>query len=461
VKTSVPFLLALLLLGCTGVRPEPPVNANVISPQNWRTSFSASDSTSKEWWKTFNDPILTVLIDKAMSNNVDIAIAAERVTEARAQFRLINGQRYPNVGIGAGVARERSVNAFGQAIVQNEGQVLLSASYDADLFGRVAYASEAAKASILATDASRDTVALAVLTSTATGYINLRALDARLLVLKDTLKVRAESLRIAKRRADTGYSTKLEREQAEAEYHATEQQIPIIELAITRQEDALSILLGENPGAIERGNQLYEIALPPINAGLPSELLRRRPDIYQAEQQIVAADRSLDAARAAFMPNIQLSADAGYVTSSLLDNPVRVFSIGGSILAPLFQGGRLHAQADQAASKRDQAAFNYRKTVLSAFKDVDDSIALVSRTAEQEQYLIKQRDALARALTLATKRYKGGYSPYIEQLDAQRGLLSAELALIQARADQLNGIISLFQALGGGWEIAGINRSQQ
>ena len=450
-KRAFSLLLILLVFGCTGIRPEPPAAAKVTSPDAWRTLSGTSDTVSSNWWKLFNDPTLTLLVDKALANNVDIAIAAERVTEARAQFRLINGQRYPSLGVGAGVARERSVNAFGKPVVQNEGQVLLSASYDVDLFGRIAYASEAAKASILATEAAQESVKLAVVTSTASGYINLRALDARLLVLKDTLATRAESFRIAKRRADTGYSTNLEREQAEAEFHATEQQIPIVELAITRQEDALSILLGDNPRAIERGNQIYDLVLPPINAGLPSELLRRRPDIYQAEQQIVTADRNLDSARAAFMPNIQLSADVGYVASSLLDNPVRVFSIGGSILAPLFEGGRLHAQADQATSRRDQAAFAYRKTSLTAFKEVEDSLALVARTKEQEGYLAQQRDALDRALKQATKRYKGGYSPYIEQLDAQRGLLATELSLIQARADELNGAVSLFQALGGGW----------
>ena len=184
---------------------------------------------------------------------------------------------------------------------------------------------------------------------------------------------------------------------------------------------------------------------------LPSELLRRRPDIAQAEQPIVAADRSLDAARAAFLPSIRLGAAGGYVDSTLIADPVGIFSIGGSILAPLFEGGRLRAQADVAAARRDQAAYFYRKVALNAFREVEDALAALQRTSEQELVLRQQRDALARALVQATNRYRAGYSSYLEQLDAQRGLLSADLSLVQANNDRLSAAVNLFQALGGGW----------
>jgi outer membrane protein TolC len=184
---------------------------------------------------------------------------------------------------------------------------------------------------------------------------------------------------------------------------------------------------------------------------LPSELVRRRPDIAQAEQLIVAADRSLDAARAEFMPSIQLGLSGGYVDSTLIADPVGIFSIGGSILAPLFEGGRLHAQADAAAARRDQAAYQYRKVALNAFREVEDALAAFQRTYEQELILQQERDALARALVQATNRYHAGYSSYLEQLDAQRGLLSADLSLVQARGERLGAAVNLFQALGGGW----------
>jgi outer membrane protein, multidrug efflux system len=294
-------------------------------------------------------------------------------------------------------------------------------------------------------------VKLAVASSAAAGYIGLRSLDARLAVVRDTVTARAESLRVAQRRAQQGYATQLELEQAEAEYHATEQLVPALQLAIARQENGLSALLGENPRAIERGIALAALTIPSVPTMLPAELLRRRPDLAQAEQQIVAADRSLDSARAAFLPSIRLGASGGYVDSTLIQDPVGIFSIGGSILAPLFEGGRLRAQADTAAARRDQAAYSYRKVALNSFREVEDALAAVQRTSEQELVLRQQRDALARALLQATNRYRAGYSSYLEQLDAQRGLLSADLSLVQANNDRLSAAVSLFQALGGGW----------
>jgi NodT family efflux transporter outer membrane factor (OMF) lipoprotein len=210
-------------------------------------------------------------------------------------------------------------------------------------------------------------------------------------------------------------------------------------------------LLGENPRAIERGVAISTLASPTVPKVLPSDLLRRRPDIAQAEQQIVAADRSLDAARAEFLPSIQLGVSGGYVNSTLITDPVGIFSFGGSVLAPLFEGGRLRAQADGAAARRDQAAFFYRKVALNAFREVEDALAAFQRTNEQELILQQQRDALARALVQASNRYHAGYSSYLEQLDAQRGLLSAELSLVQARSERLGATVSLYQALGGGW----------
>jgi NodT family efflux transporter outer membrane factor (OMF) lipoprotein len=225
-----------------------------------------------------------------------------------------------------------------------------------------------------------------------------------------------------------------------------------LELEIRQQENALSVILGDDPHDIERGAELSAMSSPTLPLLLPSELLRRRPDIAQAERSIVAADRSLDAARAAFMPDVRLGASGGYVNSSLIPDPVAVFALGGSILAPLYEGGRLHAQADAAAARRDEAAFAYRKAALNAFREVENALAAVQRTGEREQILRQQRDSLAQALEQATKRYREGYSSYLDQLDAQRGLLSAELSVVQAAGDHLAALVSLFQALGGGWE---------
>ena len=444
-------LLAVLLTACAGRRPDAPSAAEVIAPATWRDGSGVAGAVAANWWQGFGDPVLTQVVEKALANNVDIAIAAARVEEARAQFGAARSRLLPSVDLAAGGKRERFLNAFGQPSSQTAEKAEVGVSYDLDLFGRLRDSNEAARASLLATQAARDNVTLAVASSAAAGYIGLRALDARLAVVRETLGARADSLKIAQRRADSGYATRLEFEQAEAEFHATEKLIPELELAITRQEDGLSVLLGENPRAIERGVALSAFVSPPVPDMLPADLLRRRPDITQAEQLIVAADRSLDAARADFLPKIQLGVSGGYVDSTLIGDPVGIFSLGGSILAPLFEGGRLRAQADVAAARRDQAAYFYRKVALNAFREVEDAHAAFQRTEEQELALQRQRDALARALVQASNRYHAGYSSYLEQLDAQRGLLSADLSLVQARSDRLGAAVNLFQALGGGW----------
>jgi NodT family efflux transporter outer membrane factor (OMF) lipoprotein len=440
-----------MLAACVGPRPNAPPDATVVAPAEWRDGAGAGGEITAVWWQGFGDPVLTKVVESALANNADIAIAAARVEEARAQFGAARGQLLPSVDSFVGERRERFLNAFGQPALQTAQRAEIDISYDLDLFGRLRNASDAARASLLATQAARDNVKLAVAASAAAGYIGLRALDARLAVVRETVDARAASLRIAQRRAQSGYATRLELEQAEAELHATEQLVPALQLAITRQENGLSLLLGANPRAIERGGTLADLTTPTVPTVVPSELLRRRPDIAQAEQSIVAADRSLDAARAAFLPSIRLGAAGGYVDSTLIADPVGIFSVGGSILAPLFEGGRLRAQADVAAARRDQAAYAYRKVALNSFREVEDALAAVQRTREQEVVLRQQRDALARALLQAMNRYQAGYSSYLEQLDAQRGLLSADLSLVQASNDRMSATVSLFQALGGGW----------
>lgn len=454
-KRVVPCIATAILAACAGQRPDAPPDAAVIGPAAWRNGTDASGEITAAWWEGFGDPTLAEVVEKALANNVDIAIAATRVEEARAQFRTARGQLQPHAELFAGGRRERFLSAFGRSEYQTAERAEIGISYDPDLFGGLRDASEATRASLLATQAARDNLRLAIASSAAAGYIGLRALDARLAVVRETVLARGDSLKIAQRRARSGYATWLELEQAEAEYHATEQLVPALQLAITRQENGLSVLLGENPRAIERGVALPALTTPAVPTMLPSELLRRRPDITQAEQLIVAADRSLDAARAAFLPSIQLGVAGGYVDSTLIADPVGIFSIGGSILAPLFEGGRLRAQADVAAARRDQAAYFYRKVTLNAFREVEDALAAYQRTSEQELILRRQRDALAQALVQATNRYGAGYSSYLEQLDAQRGLLSADLSLVQANSDRLSAAVTLFQALGGGWTDGG------
>ena len=427
-----------------------------MPPEVWRNGPAESSAElSADWWATFDDPVLTQIVQTALANNTDVAIAATRVAEARGQFHLARAQGRPNVQGELQGVRERDVNpGFGIPEVQTAGAADVSISYDLDLFGRLAKAREAARAGLLASQAAHDNVRLAVAASAASGYITLRSLDARLAILQATRADRAAALKVARRRADAGYASQLDLAQAEADYQATLQLVPAAQLAIARQEDGLSLLLGESPRAIERGLGLAAIALPTIPASLPSALLRRRPDIAAAEQQLVAANHSLDSARAAFMPDVQLSASGGVEGSTLIPmipQAVGVYALGAGVLTPIFDSGRLKAQQEIVAARRDEAAFAYRKSALVAFREVEDALASLKRLQEQEAALDAQRAVLAHTVTLATNRYRAGYSPYLDELDAQRGLLAADLSLVQSRADRLNAAVTLFEALGGGW----------
>ncbi|QAY77439.1 efflux transporter outer membrane subunit [Sphingosinicella sp. BN140058] len=444
--------LVLLAAGCAGRSPAPvPAEAAVNAPAAWRTSAGPTAPIERQWWQAFGDPVLAALIERALANNPDIGTAAARVREARAQERLARSQLVPSLDLGAGTTYGRSVSALGQPTESVSVQPLFQAAYELDLFGRIDQQVAAARAGTAAAEAGRETVTLSIAAATASGYITLRGLDARLGIVRETLASRAEALRIARNRAEVGYTSELELRQAEAEYEATAQIVPQVALAVSRQENALSQLLGESPRAIERGVTLAALRQPPIPDGLPADLLRRRPDIAQAEFTLAASDATLASARAQFLPQIRLTGTAGGVLSSALGDPISLWSLGGSILAPIFNGGRIQAQVDTAAARRDQAAFAYRRTALVAFREVEDNLAAVRRLAEQRVRLEAQRRAVAEALRHATNRYQAGYSPYLEQLDAQRALLNVELTLIQIEADQLNALVALYQAMGGGW----------
>ena len=456
-------VLAAVLLATACAGPRVPV-ATVAPPApaaEWRTQLGAIGQIEREWWHAFGDPELVRLVDAALTNSTDIGVAAARVREARAQERNARAQLLPAFDFAAGGARSRGVSAFAQPLVQTSLQPQFVASYEIDAFGRLDDQVDGARAGVRASEAARDAVRLSVASSVASGYIVLRALDARLEIARATLALRAEALRIARSRTDAGYAPALELRQAEAEHAATAQLIPQLELAIARQENALSHLSGDAPHAIARGVAFAALHEPAIPAGLPSELLRRRPDIARAEFQLAASDADLAAARKRFLPQFRLTGSTGLALSTILGDPISLWSLGGSVLAPLFAGGRLEAQAERAAAQRDAAAFNYRGTALNAFREVEDALAAIRRLSEQLQHLRAQRAAFAEGLRLATNRYRAGYATYLEQLDAQRGLLNVELTLVQTRSDEMAARVALYQALGGGWltkaETAGID----
>ena len=440
---------AITLSACAPTLQDAPLGAAVAPPADWRTSLEVTAPVEADWWASFGDPQLSQLVERARAANPDVQVALARVEEARATELASRGFLLPSLGAGVEGGVQREVSPFGQAQTTVAAQPAFRASYELDLFGKNAARVDAAEAGVAASAAAAEAARLSVSAAAASGYITLLALDRRLSVLEETLVARQEAVEFARDRAEVGYTSQLPLRQAEAEYQATAQLVPQLQAQIARQENALSVLTGTMPGAIERGGTLEQLIQPPAPATLPSELLRRRPDVAAAEYRIAAADAQMRVARADFLPSIDLGAAAGLVLSDLLADPVGVWSLGGSILAPIFQGGRLQAQLDGATAQRDQAAWAYRSTVLDAFREVEDRMAVLSNLKEQESALEAQRVAVADALRHARNRYRAGYTPYIEQVDAQRALLGVDLSLIQVRADELTALVGLYQAVGG------------
>lgn len=452
-RRALPALAGLgLLAACATPAPRtpPPPEAAVAAPDGWRAAAApGQDAVVADWWTAFGDPRLSDLVAGALVRNADLGIAEARVREAEAQSALARSALLPALNATGGVQKTRELNAFGQPADTLAAQPQLQIAYEVDLWGRLRQADAAARASLQASAYARDAARLSVAAAVARTYVGLVSLDAQLATARATLVSRQEATQRARRRARGGVTSDLELRQAEGELESAAQRVPALELAVRRQENALTLLVGDAPSAVSRGT-LDALTIPKPSAPLPSALLARRPDIAQAEATLAAADAGLASARAAFLPQVRLSAAGGELFVQHLD-PVAVWSLGASVLAPIFDGGRLRAQSDAAAARRDQAAFAYRKTALTAFGEVESALEGTGRLAEQERAAVRQRAAAASALDHARKRYQAGYVAYLEELDAQRGLLATDLALAQVREARLQNAVALYQALGGGW----------
>jgi NodT family efflux transporter outer membrane factor (OMF) lipoprotein len=446
-------LLAATLAGCSVTSPPRPASTLQI-PAAWRSAVGPAAAPEAQWWGAFGDPVMDDLVRRALAHNGDVRIAAARLQEYQARVTVAASGQLPSLNASFTPVRARAISAFGTPVEATSLQGGVQAGYELDLSGKLAATTAAARADLQSQQALALATALSVAASTASGYLNLRGLDAQLALARATLASRERSLALAKRQFEVGYSSRLDWAQAQAEYHVTAAVVPQLERAIAQQENALSVLVGASPGPIARGATLDALAAPAIAPGLPSDLLRRRPDIAQAEYAIVAADAGLAAARGQLLPSIRLTSSAGlqaYSVSQLLRSPILLWSIGGSVLAPLFDAGRLHAQADIAASQRDRAVFAYETVVRNAFAETDNALAGVQRLGEQLAEALQRQLAAAEVLRVAHNRYANGYASYLEELDAQRNAFAAEQAVLQLRASLLAAHVDLYRALGGGW----------
>lgn len=453
-KTLFVMMLSATLAGCATEVEQAPSSLPI--PTQWRNQVGPGAAVEARWWRAFNDPSLNRLVDQALRNNPDILTARSRVDQYRAQLRGAQGDNFPTLDAGVSATRARSLSAAtGQPAESAVFQGLLQASYNVDLWGERSSSIDAAKASLAAQQAAASAAELTIASSVASGYMTLVSLDEQLRVTRATLASRADSLTLAQRQFESGYTSRLEWVQSRSEYQTAKAQVPLLQHQIAQQENALSILVGMNPRQIARQNHFDHIVPQTVPAVMPSQLLQRRPDIVQAERQLLAADASLQSSRASLLPALNLTA-SGTMQSSVLhelvENPFRLWSIGGSVLAPLLNREALTAQVDVSMATRNQALYNYEKVVRSAFSEVNDDLDAITRYQEQLAELQEQETVVQEALRIARNRYQNGYASYLDELDAQRSLFSIQLSVVQAKNNLLLAQIDLYRALGGGWQ---------
>ncbi|CAG2159915.1 efflux transporter outer membrane subunit [Cupriavidus numazuensis] len=416
----------------------------------------AADS---DWWNQFNDPVLNALIDEALAHNYDVRIAAARIDEFRGQLMVARSGFFPQVNLSASAARQRAGTFNGTPFASFDGprnsyQLLANASWELDLWGRIRRQAEAAEASLWNAEYARRGVVLSLAASVVQGYATLRGLDAQLEVAKQTLDSRASGLDIFKQRYEGGVISEMELAQAQNDFYVAEASIPQIRTGIAQTENALSVLIGRQPGPIERGKDIYALQAPAVGADLPAMLLSRRPDVLQAEQAAVAANAQLGAAQALYLPAVNLSGLFGAVAASpagLWDSASRVWGFGAGLTQPIFQGGAIRGQVQTASAQRTEAMLAYQGTVLAALADVNSALANGVETRNRLGSLRQQEKSLTIYADQAYARYEGGYSSYLEVTNAREKLFDAQLAAIQGQVDVLNGTAALYKSLGGGW----------
>ncbi len=470
-RTGASMAMLGLLTACAPTLPPLPESARVTVPDQWRNgsptlpSDSATPTASQPagalpepatdgalvapWWNVFGDSVLNDLVARALAHNSDLLLAGARLEEARATLAASRATEGPTVNLQVPYQATRSLQSSG---VSNSRviQPAIAASWELDLWGRNGDLTRASALRLQASEADQRGAALSISATTVQSYVALLALDAQLALSRATLASRQEALRLAEDQARVGYISQLQLTQAQAEYASVAQAIPQQALAIRRQEQALALLTGDTGTEQPRGLAFDQLTLPAPPTAVPSALLERRPDIVQAARLLAATDATLAARRQAFLPQVSLSASAGRLYVNALDyDPIRVWSVGASVLAPLFDSGRLRSQFDIATAQRDQAAFTYRARVLNAFSEVENALAGIDRLAEQRRFALQRRDVLARSLQYAHDRYEAGYAGYLEELDAQRNLYAQDNDLIRLQQTELENRIALIRALGG------------
>jgi outer membrane protein, multidrug efflux system len=463
--TPVLCALCVLIAGCTvGPNYKRP---NTDVPTTYRTleaapaagTAAATQSLGDaKWWEVFQDTELQKLIRTALQQNYDTRIAAARVEEAQAQVGLARANQLPNANVAAtGTGLRNPATGPIPAYTFNYGKIVGNAAWDTDFWGKYRRGTEAARANLLATDWARQEVNAALVSNVAAAYFQLRELDLELEISQKALASRNESLELTKTLEEHGINSILDVRQAEQLVYTASAEIADLKRRIGQQEDYLSILMGNNPGPIDpRGKALTEQPhAPAVPAGLPSALLERRPDIRQSEETLAAANARIGVARAAYYPDIALTAQGGFLSSalgSLFSGGAGLWAFAGNITQPVFEGGALRSNVRLSEAQQQEALLTYQQTIQGAFRDVSDALIAY----QQNQEFRAQQELLANAAQdasqLSGKRYEAGTTNYLEVLTNETNYLTAELGLAQARLNELLALVQIYKALGGGWQ---------
>ena len=471
-RRHLPMLLSVALLAGCAVGPDyerPAFDLGSLwsadKTQNLPTQgLRKADTAGERWWSLYADPVLDALIGEALEHNADAQVAAARVLEVRAQARIADADLYPTVSAGFTGKRTKSseLGTFpvgSMPRIQTDHVATLDVSYELDLWGKYRRASEAARAQLFAAESARESVRLSLTAQVAQQYFAVLATDAQLAVARRMLATRDETLALFNRRYEAGSLSEYALHQAVAEQAATRSQVAALQQTLERNESALAVLLGRSPrqvmeSAVERG------APPPVTdlvvpAGLPSDLLLRRPDLREAEQQLIAANARIGAARAQYFPSLGLTGYLGSESttfSKLFTGPAATFLFAANVTQPIWNAGRISAGVDVSEAVRDQALANYRKAVANAFKDVRDALAAQGAARETLEAETVRAGALEKALKQARLRFDAGIASHLDVLDVERNLLNAELARIDSERARKAALADMFKALGGGWE---------
>lgn len=463
-------LVVALVVTCMvqmGVPAQTSKKPAVQTPGVFRADSTAQPSAQSladlKWFEIFRDPKLQDLLRDALSNNYDLRQAIANIDAARANLGITRSEQFPTITAGGDVVNQR-ISRSSQFDLpapakrdRSFGSILLNLlTFEIDIWGRLRKQTAAARADLMATEEAHRFVVTTLISDVATAYFTLRELDFELDISRRTLVSREESLRLITMRQQRGVSTMLEVRQAEELVYDAREVIPALEQSIQQTENFLSYLTGRNPSAIERGLSLTEHQLPPtVPAGLPSDLLERRPDIRAAENTLAAANLRIDVAKKEFFPRISLTSFLGYESgqlTSLFSGSRNIWTLAGAVTQPIFTGGRLKSNVRFTQAQRDFFVVDYQKTVQSAFREVSDSLIAYQKVKEVRTQRALLVETLRDRSRLSYLRYTGGVATLLDALDADRELFEAERSLALARRDELLSVVQLYRALGGGWQ---------